>query len=72
MADYRVYELKITKQETGDVKLVKSTLDHMQYPSYNPVDKNEFVTYVQSWKCKWNFSNFSDFCANPKATNQGP
>jgi hypothetical protein len=65
-ADYRVHELKIIEPTKQTSRTVQSTLDHYQYQTYHPLSPGEKVTYVQSWKCKGNHSNFADHCPNPR------
>lgn len=68
-ADYRVYELNVSNQVTGESRVVTSTLDQIQYPSYYPLQPNESIAYKQSWMCFGNFSKFKKHCPNPKASD---
>lgn len=64
-AEYRAFRLKITNTNTGQERLVMSTMDHLQYPDYFPVHAGETVQYVESWKCKGNTSGYKPICAPP-------
>jgi hypothetical protein len=65
-AEYRAYQLNITDTEKNKSHLVMSTLDHLQYPRFHPLNKNEAIAYVDSWRCKGNMSNFRAICAKPE------
>jgi hypothetical protein len=67
-AEYRAFELNINDTEKGTTRIVKSTLDHLQYPKLHPVRKNEVIEYVDSWMCYENMSNFRPICAKPERT----
>lgn len=69
-ADYRVYELTISNTTTGEQRQVLSTLDHLQYPTYYPLQPNENIEYTDSWMCFGNYSDFKPYCPNPKASEQ--
>lgn len=66
-AEYRAFELKIENVEKSKVRTVITTLDHLQYPRLYPVEKDEIVTYVDSWMCRENMSNFRPACPKPSA-----
>jgi hypothetical protein len=68
MAEYRAFELKITNTEKNKDYSVVSILDHLQYPKYHPMLKNEVIAYVDSWRCKENMSEFRRPCAKPDRT----
>lgn len=64
-AEYRAYELKIENTETNKGRTEISTLDHLQYPRYFPLAAGEKISYVDSWMCRGNTSNFKKPCAKP-------
>lgn len=61
-AEYRVFQLQIDNVETGKTRQVQSTLDHLQYSRLYPLEKNEVITYVDSWMCWENTNNFRPAC----------
>lgn len=71
-AEYRAYRLKINNTTTGQERIVLSTLDHIQYPGYHPVNANETVQYVESWMCRGNTSGYKPICAQPSTRTDGP
>ncbi len=72
IAEYRAYELLIENPEKGTQRKVISTLDHMQYPKYYPLNGGETVSYVDSWKCYHNGSQFQDTCPAPSLGSREP
>lgn len=87
-AEYRVFLLKISKKAPQSpntaadktkspaeesFRLVESTLDPNQYPYYYPITQDEIVTYVDTWRCFGNTSDFKELCPNPKKNqNENP
>lgn len=63
-AEYRAYELKIEDTEKGKSRTVVSTLDNLQYPRFYPLEKNEVISYVDSWMCRENTAN-KPICPKP-------
>ena len=51
ISEYRAYRLEVENLETGETREVVSTLDHIQYPQYYPLNPNETINYVESWMC---------------------
>ncbi len=66
VAEYRVFELNIVDESAGKTRMVKTTLDHLQYKYYHHVKPTEYVQYKTSWKCFGNHSHFTRFCKNPR------
>lgn len=64
-AEYRAFELSITEIEKNKTRTVISVLDHIQYPRYYPLNKNETIAYVDSWMCFENMSFFRKVCPKP-------
>ena len=69
-AEYRAYRLRIINSVTGQERLVMSTMDHLQYPDYFPVQGTETVGYVESWMCHGNTSGYKPICAPPSARSE--
>ena len=69
-AEYRAFELKITNQTTGTERTITSTLDDLQYPRYHPLGRDELITYVDSWMCFDNMSDFKAACPKPNSDPQ--
>lgn len=69
-AEYRAYRLKITNSATGQERIVTSTMDHIQYPDYFPVQAFETISYIESWMCRGNTSNYKLICAPPSTRTQ--
>jgi hypothetical protein len=55
------------KQKLSDVVVREfpSTLDPLQYPTYHPLGPNQYVVYVDTWKCRGRTSE-KPLCPNPK------
>ena len=64
-ADYRAFELRIAHEEKGTERLVRSTLDNIQYPEYYPLSVGETIQLIDSWRCWGNTSNFKSLCLKP-------
>lgn len=64
-SEYRAYELTIVNTESGKTRTIISTLDHIQYPQYYPLNKGEQAEYVDSWMCWHNSSHFKEVCKKP-------
>jgi hypothetical protein len=87
-AEYRVFVLKIGKRAPAsssanattdksppaqqDYRLVHSTLDPEQYRGYYSVGLDEYITYIETWRCYGRTGDFKDLCPNPKAQNAAP
>ncbi|MCB0366684.1 MAG: hypothetical protein KDD68_14915 [Bdellovibrionales bacterium] len=65
-AEYRAFELRIFNEEKGTERLVRSTFDDLQYPTYHPLDPGERIQIVQSWRCWGNTSKFAPLCLKPE------
>lgn len=79
-AEVRVFLLRIAKKsDPQDFRLIKSTLDPLQYGTYYPVSPDEVVTYDDTWRCKGRTGDFKDLCPSPReasaaesSPSQGP
>lgn len=71
-AEYRVFELIISKKikdgKLQPVRTVTHTLDPIQFPEYYPLNTDEIISYVNTWMCRGNTSQFKPYCPNPKLT----
>lgn len=68
LAEYRAYQLLIKNTETGTERSVVSTLDHLQYPTYHPLNSQETISYVTSWMCWGTSDHHQDICPAPEAS----
>lgn len=50
------------------VREFPSTLDPLQYPTYYPIKENQYVVYVDTWRCKGRTNN-KPLCPNPRAVS---
>lgn len=70
-AEYRAYELEIEDVESGEIRRVVTTLDHIQYPAYYPLKPTENIYYLDSWMCRGRTNN-RPTCPNLDALNDNP
>lgn len=68
-AEYRVFELVILNQSTGQERVEISTLDPKQYRTYYPVKLDETVTYRATWRCRGNTSR-RPVCSKPEGADR--
>ena len=67
-AEYRAYQLALVNSTTKISRVVPpTTLDHLQYPGYYSLAKNEYVQIVSTWMCPGRTDLFEPICANPRA-----
>jgi hypothetical protein len=64
-AEYRVFTLKITNSKTQVSRTIKSTLDPEQYKSYYPLNNDEQISYVKTWRCRGSTRDFQALCEAP-------
>ncbi len=72
-AEYRAFELSISIVTTspGSVpssnsgRVVLSTLDHLQYPMYYHLRKDERIQIVSTWMCRNRTDQFQPICEKP-------
>lgn len=65
-AEYRAYELTISDAVTNQSRVVLTTLDHIQYPIYYTIHKNERVQITSTWMCRDRTDGFAPICAPPE------
>lgn len=75
-AEYRVFILKISKPSLVPgqpplERIVQSSLDPEQYRGYYPVEADERVEYIDTWRCPGRTDNFQDYCQKPARTPTG-
>ncbi len=66
-AEYRAFSLVITNSQTGATRLVTSTLDDIQYPTYYPLRRYENRSIQSTWMCWGRTSDFKPICASPRS-----
>lgn len=72
-AEYRVFDLEITDQKTGNVRHVTSNLDDIQYPGYYPLNTGETIKIGDTWMCYKNRTeNYQTYCSNPRSAPREP
>ncbi len=64
-AEYRAFMLHLVNSKTKVVRQILSTLDPDQYRTIYPVDPNEQITYVQTWRCFGRTDSFKPICDKP-------
>jgi hypothetical protein len=64
-AEYRAFELAISNPTTNQSRVVQTTLDHIQYPMYYLVRRDETIQIVSTWMCRNRTDNFEPICAKP-------
>lgn len=65
-AEYRVFSLIIVNQKTQSTRQIQSTLDPEQYKNLYPLNVDESIAYVDTWRCKGRTDSFQNHCENPK------
>lgn len=65
ISEYRAFELNIINKTDGTIRKVYSTLDHIQYPQYYPLQKDEVAEYADSWMCWENTEMYKPLCQKP-------
>jgi hypothetical protein len=65
-AEYRAFELKVENAQGNSSRTVLTILDHLQYPRYYPLAKDEIISIVDSWMCYENSSDFTPICKKPE------
>ena len=69
-AEYRAFELEIQNPETGQSRVVTTTLDHLQYAQIHPLQPGETVLYKRSWMCWENTSRRAPCQPLSESTNE--
>lgn len=65
LAEYRVFVLHLENKKINTTRQIQSTLDPEQYVTLYPLNPNEVVTYVQTWRCPGRTDFFKPHCAQP-------
>ena len=71
-SEYRVYTLKITNSRQQTSRTIKSTLDPEQYKMFYPLQKEEAISYVKTWRCLGTTQDFAALCEAPLKTPDTP
>ncbi len=66
-AEYRAFVLQIKSPDGTVTREFPSTLDPDQYRGYYPVQANERISYVETWRCPGRTGDFQPICPNPRA-----
>lgn len=79
-AEYRAFLLKITQPPDPNAanqppaenvqppfRLVKSNLDHLQYPMYYPLQPGETIEYIDTWMCPGRTGGMTPICESPES-----
>lgn len=51
MSEYRVFDLLITNEASGQERRVQSILDPWQYGTYHPLKRDEKIEMIDTWMC---------------------
>jgi len=72
-AEYRVYKLRITNQQTGKSRDILSTLMPSEYKTYNTLGSFEKIELIDHWMCWKRSDGFKPLCTRPFASlEKGP
>ena len=66
-AEYRAFELTITNSTTNQSRVVQTTLDHIQYPMYFHLQKDDRIQIASTWMCRNRTDQFMPICEKPAA-----
>lgn len=64
-AEYRVFSLIIVNQKSQATRQIQSTLDPEQYRTLYPLNADEIIAYVDTWRCKGRTDWLQPHCENP-------
>ncbi len=64
-ADYRVFVLHLINEKTNVIRQIQTTLDPEQYETIYPLQIDEKLTYVQTWRCRGRTDFFKPHCDAP-------
>lgn len=64
-AEYRVFSLIIVNQKNQATRQIQSTLDPEQYRTLYPLNSDEIIAYVDTWRCKGRTDWLQPHCENP-------
>ncbi|MBK7843240.1 MAG: hypothetical protein IPJ71_06015 [Bdellovibrionales bacterium] len=68
LGEYRAYELRLYRPDDGTERLIRTTFDDIQYPTYYPLRQGELIEIKRSWRCWGNTGNFKPICPNRQET----
>lgn len=65
VAEYRVFSLIIVNQKNQATRQIQSTLDPQQYKTLYPLNSDEIIAYVDTWRCRGRTDWLQTHCENP-------
>lgn len=73
-AEYRVFVLKLSQPNPDKTlptieRTLLSNLDPVQYRGYYPVQPDEQVEYIDTWRCTGRTGDFQDYCPKPASAD---
>ena len=72
MAEYRVFTLHIINKTSKITKQIETTLDPEQFTGFYPLNSNEEISYIETWRCPGRTDFFKSHCNNPRLQDQEP
>ena len=69
-AEYRVFSIVITNENTQVTKQIETTLDPDQFVTLYPLNQAETISYVDTWKCFGRTDFFKTHCVKPSTVSQ--
>jgi hypothetical protein len=63
--EYRVFSIVITNEKTQVTRQIETTVDPDQYAYLYPLNRDEKITYVDTWRCFGRTDYFKNHCAKP-------
>jgi hypothetical protein len=64
-ADYRLFSLIIVNQKNQTTRQIQSTLDPEQFKTLYPLNSDEIIAYVDTWRCRGRTDWLQTHCENP-------
>jgi hypothetical protein len=64
-AEYRVFLLGVTYDDTSGEQQVLSSLDNLQYDTYYKITSNQKTRIIDHWMCWGRTDDFKPYCDKP-------
>jgi hypothetical protein len=64
-AEYRVFTLLVSNLKNQEARQIETTLDPEQYATIYPLNKDEYISYVDTWMCKGRTDKLRAHCDKP-------
>lgn len=64
-AENRIFLLQISNLKTLKSRTVYSSLDPLQYKNFYPLNRDEVIEYIDTWRCKGHTGYLRIPCAKP-------